>query len=285
MAVEPEKAQRRKIFIIGGNARLAKAIINYYKNDEIIAPERHIYKNWSDIKNQDSIVRFFDFKISNDSLIFITSGILNAKEEDNSLEKVNFLMPLNVIKALDGIDVKIITFGTILEKIRETENAYVKSKINLSDSIGELKTKLPRVIHIRLHTLYGYDYPSKFMFLGQIFDSIKNKTEFNMSSGMQIREYHHFDDVAKSVDAIIKAKIYGITSITAENGLRLRDLASKIFHTFQLDNLINIGTIDVSFKDKFQNDYKKNPILENVNFREPIEGVTSYLKSLLELKS
>jgi len=275
----------KKIFIIGGNARLSKAIIKHYKDHEIIVLQRQLYENWSGLESRNTILDFFKRQVVNKSIVFITSGILDSKENNSIIKKVNYLLPINVIKALNGIDIQIITFGTILEKIRNSENAYVKSKIRLSDTIIELKPKYPRVTHIRLHTLYGYGSPSKFMFLGQIFDSIKNKKIFNMSSGIQIREYHHFDDVVESIDIIVKSDIQGVSEITAGNGIRLRDLASGLFGNFQLVNLLNIGTIDIAHEDKYLNDYKKNDLIKDVYFREPVEGVTEYLKSLINQKS
>ena len=102
-----------------------------------------------------------------------------------------------------------------------------------------------------------------------------------MTSGTQIREYHHLDDVVKSVDIIINTKEKGVLEITAGNGVRLRDLASEIFTKFSLDNLLNIGKIDIEHEEKFLNDYKKNPLLAEVSFRDPIKGVIDYLKTVL----
>ena len=272
---------KKKIFLIGGNARLAKAILKYYGQYECIVLEREIYQNWGEVGSENVIITFFKNDISKNSIIFITSGVLNSNAEKALIDKVNFMLPWNIIKSLEGLDVKIITFGTILEKMRITENAYVKSKIKLSDKISGLKSLLPRVTHFRLHTLYGYGNPSKFMFLGQIHDSIKNKTEFNMTSGYQIREYHHVDDVVKSVDFLIGKGVQGVSEITDGNGTRLRDFALSIYKSFQLEHLINIGTINITQKEKLSNDYKKNPLLENINFRNPIDGVSNYLKAIL----
>lgn len=272
---------KKKIFIIGGNARLSKAILKHYESHECIVPKREVYQNWWEVENRGTIFEFFKDDISKNSIIFIASGILNSNEEKELIAKVNFMLPWNVIKALECLDVKIITFGTILEKMRITENVYVKSKIQLSDEILDLKSIRPKVTHFRLHTLYGYGSPSKFMFLGEIHDSIKNKTVFNMTSGFQIREYHHLDDVVKSVDFLINKDVQGVSEITDGSGIRLRDLALSLYKNFKLEHLINIGTINIAYKEKLSNDYKKNPMLENINFRNPIEGVSNYLKGIL----
>lgn len=272
---------KRKLFIVGGNARLAKAIINHYNEFSCIVLERAIYQDWSKKENKEEIRTFFEQQISNDSIILITSGVLNAKESMEMINSVNYQLPWNIIKSLEGLTVKIVTFGTILENIRTTDNQYVKSKIKLSDKISELKSKATKVTHFRLHTLYGYDLPSKFMFLGQIFEALKNKNKFEMTSGYQIREYHHLDDVAASIDVLLSNDVEGISEITSGKGIRLRDLALHLFQSFQLNHLLQIGNLDVEHEDKFSNDYLKNPYLIDVNFRDPRKGVLDYIKSIL----
>ena len=275
---------KKKIFIIGGNARLAKALLKYYSHHECIVLEREVYQNWGETGKLNEILNYFKENISVNSLIFIVSGILNSNENKKTIDEVNFQLPCNIIEALNGLETHIITFGTILEKITETDNNYVQSKIKLSNRISALKDALPRVSHFRLHTLYGYDYPSEFMFLGQIFNAIKNKLEFKMTSGVQFREYHHFDDVVKAIDCLISWEIQGVSEITAGNGIQLKDLALNIFKGFELEHLIHIGAIDINHKEKFLNNYKRNPALKNIVFREQTEGVIEYLKPLLKEK-
>ncbi len=119
------------------------------------------------------------------------------------------------------------------------------------------------------------------MFLGQLYNAIKHKEEFNMSSGYQIREYHHLDDVAESVDVILSKNTHGIIELTSGNGIKLRDLATGIFEELNVTHLLNIGSVDIQHKDKFSNDYIKNKDLELVDFRNPIKGVCDYLRPIL----
>ena len=273
-------SKNKQIFIIGSNARLAKAIIAFYKTENIISVEREIYKNWGEDLCLNSIYDYFNKQLKVDTIVFITSGILDSNKSKTELEKVNFHLPWNIIKSLDGTNIKIVTFGTILEKIKGIENLYVKTKIKLSNKIIAIKSE--RVLHIQLHTLYGYGEPSNFMFLGQILTSLKNNIEFNMSSGTQIREYHHLDDVAKSIDVFVRNNTTGVTEITSGNGIELRCLAQEIFKYFQLEDLLKIGVKQVDQEEKFINNYKKNELLENIDFRSPIIGVSDYLKKCLK---
>jgi len=276
---KPEEKER--IFIIGGNARLAKALVNHYSLDVCNCLKREVYEDWSDKNNRSLIRDFFESKMIKDSIIFITSGVLNSNENPELINKVNYHLPWNIMKALDGCDVKIVTFGTILEKLADSSNNYVKSKIRLSDKINAYRSKSTKVTHFRIHTLYGYGYPSEFMFLGQLFNAIKNEEKFNMSSGHQIREYHHLDDVTEAVDIILSKNREGVTEITSGNGIRLRDLAIGIFEALNAKNLLNIGSLDIQHKDKFSNDYIKNEDLALVDFRNPIKGICDYLRPIL----
>lgn len=276
-----EKPLQRNIFIIGGNSRLAKALVNYYDNGSFFLLKRGIYESWYD-KSKRSIIRdYFKSQITSDSIVFITSGILNSKEKSQTINDVNYKLPWNIIKALEGLEVTIVTFGTILENIKDSSNNYVKSKIKLSEKILTFKSSKAKVIHFRLHTLYGYGYPSEFMFLGQLYNSIKNKREFYMSSGYQIREYHHLDDVAQSIDVVIRNDVDGVIELTSGNGIMLRDLAKGIFNEFDLTDLLKIGSLDIQHKEKFSNDYTKNEILTGVAFRDPVDGVCDYLKTII----
>jgi nucleoside-diphosphate-sugar epimerase len=272
---------KTKIFIIGGNSRLAKALGNYYSENECNYLKREIYEDWFNENKKLEIRNFFESKITEESIIFITSGILNSNSDTELLNNVNYHLPWNIIKSLEGLNIKIVTFGTILEKLVDSTNPYVKSKISLSKKIDSFSSKLTKVIHFRIHTLYGYGYPNDFMFLGQLYNAIKNNKKFNMSAGYQIREYHHLDDVAESVDIILSKNEQGIIELTNGNGIKLRDLATGVFKEFNALHLLNIGSLDIQHKDKFANDYTKNKHIELVDFRNPIQGVCDYLRSIL----
>jgi hypothetical protein len=130
--------------------------------------------------------------------------LLDPKLPEELLLGVNYCLPQNIIKGTTKLGAKVITFGTVMELIRTTKNPYIKSKITLSDYVEELSTKSNKALHIQMHTLYGAGQPNSFMFLGQILDAILNNKPFHMTSGRQLREYHHIVDEAKVVKYMIK---------------------------------------------------------------------------------
>jgi len=119
------------------------------------------------------------------------------------------------------------------------------------------------------------------MFLGQIFTALKNNEKFKMTSGFQIREYHHLDDVTKAIGFLISENISGIVDITFGNGIMLRELAEGIFEKFQKKELLKIGEVEVVQTDVFENKYQRNIRISKLDFREPIKGVHTYLASIL----
>ncbi|WP_282079807.1 NAD-dependent epimerase/dehydratase family protein [Aquimarina algiphila] len=272
---------KRNIFIVGASSKLSQSIKEKYVNHNIIDIYRETYTYWIGVDAQELIHDFFEKEISENSIIFIPAAILNPNIPNEQILKINYDLPLNIIEALKKYNARIVTFGTIFEKMGSSNNNYVNSKIKLSSRIEELVQDKHRITHFRLHTLYGKDYPNEFMFLGQIFSAIKNKTEFQMTSGEQIREYHHYDDVTASVYDLLIKDINGVFEMTYGNGMKLKYLATKIFSFFEMDQLLKIGLKNIDYKDKFQNDYLKNDDLNTASFREPINGITEYLKQII----
>ena len=92
-----------------------------------------------------------------------------------------------------------------------------------------------RILHCRLHTLYGGE-PKDHMFLGQIVNAIRSNSVFSMSSGEQLREYHHVDDIAESLATIVNSdwSLWSpILEINSGQPLKLLDLAMAIFNAFK----------------------------------------------------
>ncbi|MBT8270814.1 MAG: NAD-dependent epimerase/dehydratase family protein [Flavobacteriaceae bacterium] len=278
-------SEKDNIIIIGGRSRLALALIKLFSEDySLSVPERETYASWSGESDLKEIKAFFSKYNLDRSIVVISSGVLNSKAAEDEITAVNFSLPKNIMEALKGSGALIITCGTIMENLKETSNPYVRSKIALSNYLKGIDQNEQPWMHLRLHTLYGFKEPSPFMFLGLIYDSLKTQSVFEMSSGLQYREYHHFDDVAQSLKALIDRNQSGIQEITAGNGIRLRDLALGIYKYFQQEDLLAIGAVEIEHQEKFTNDYIRNPHLKDVAFKEPIKGVNNYLDALLKKK-
>ena len=117
---------------------------------------------------------------------------------------VNFHLPKNIILSNKNTNNLIVTFGTIMEDLSPDANNYTSSKNQLTQFIKT--SKIQNILSLKIHTLYGGDKPNAYMFLGQMLNSINKNEDFKMSSGKQIREYHHVDDESKAIKLLAKPK-------------------------------------------------------------------------------
>jgi hypothetical protein len=75
-------------------------------------------------------------------------------------------------------------------------------------------------------------------------------------------------------------KISGTHHISQGNPLTLADLAKAIFTQFNSTQLLNIAAKTADAEDNRIVIFEKPDELKGINFREPIEGVISWLREL-----
>ena len=126
----------------------------------------------------------------------MTSGLLDPNRNYEDLLRINYHLPKNIIDGVRYLGMRVVTFGTVLERSLRPKNNYVTSKLALSNYIEALDATYQTTSHLQLHTLFGKGQPNRFMFLGQILSALKKNKPFFMISERQLREYHHYDDEA-----------------------------------------------------------------------------------------
>jgi nucleoside-diphosphate-sugar epimerase len=119
------------------------------------------------------------------------------------------------------------------------------------------------------------------MFLGQILKSLKNKTTFNMSSGNQLREYHHVEDLVSAIKHLFTNNASGNQQMSIGNPIKLKNLAIFIFEYFNARSNLRIGAISDNSLDNFENKLLANTYIEKISFREPYESIAKYLENYL----
>ncbi|WGS19156.1 MULTISPECIES: NAD-dependent epimerase/dehydratase family protein [unclassified Bradyrhizobium] len=110
----------------------------------------------------------------------------------------------------------------------QSDNLYVASKVRLGDFIEDFSARWGRVIHIRMHTLYGGGPPSGHIFLGQMRDAIARKAQFEISHGTQLREYHHVADDVSAIIHLLQSDINGAFDLNHGQPIRLCDCHSYL---------------------------------------------------------
>lgn len=267
------------IFIIGGRGRLAQAIAKQYRADEVVVLSRATYQNWGADDSVSEITDYFAVNGSEGAVVYICSGLLDPRLPVEQLHAVNFLLPRRIIDAVAPLGMRVVTFGTAMERTL-TDNPYVASKLLLGRFVQQLEGKA-EALHVRIHTLYGAGEPSPFMFLGQILSALRAQRPFNMTLGRQLREYHHVDDDAFAIKALIDLKTSGIVELSHGDPVTLRQLAEAVFLSFGQSDLLRIGAIAEPAQENFSDVFERPLALKAVEFRETVTSVTAYMKTLV----
>jgi nucleoside-diphosphate-sugar epimerase len=158
-------------------------------------------------------------------------------------------------------------------------NPYIESKIALRNYL-ELRPD-PRLLHIQLHTLYGVGAPSPFMFLGQLLEAIRDNEEFEMSSGLQLREFHHVTDEAHAVQLMVQAGLSGTHLLSHGNPAILVEIATSIFSKFGRPEKLKPGAKYDQDSENYSVHFHRHPEVSAVLFRETFRAIEEYLRECL----
>lgn len=268
------------IFVIGGCGRLGQAISALYRDRAVVSLKREIYQDWWRTKSPGTITRHFEPYAQSDSTVFITAGLLDPSLARDEHNKVNYLLPKHVVEGVTPLGLRVVTFGTIMERIIQNKNAYIQSKTMLGDYVAGAAAKHGQATHMRIHTLYGAGQPSPFMFLGQIHHALTNRVVFEMSPGNQLREYHHLDDEVQAIRLLVDAKVHGAVDLSHGEPISLKVLAHHVFKSFGVESLLRIGALPEPQEENYTAVFERPALLKNSSFRTTLPAVVSYLQGL-----
>ena len=128
-------------------------------------------------------------KYTNFEYIFIFIG-KNLKNKNNKKsKKINYLIPLKILKKLVNLKkkIKIIFFGSFSEfdfnkKNKDKNTDYINHKIKLRNEINKLQYKLPKKIEfvwLCLPNIYGPNQPNNFL-ISWIINSVKKNKKITI---------------------------------------------------------------------------------------------------------
>lgn len=265
---------QRDTVIVGSNGNLACKLKQKLPNARIVS--RLEFLSWINPRQLKEGLGTSDLDI------FLAAGITSSKASAHELLMVNFEIPALIAKSMIGEESRIFTFGSIMEKEPRIvrDNPYIATKFQLSEFLSQ-NLSPNQFLHLRLHTLYGGKSFNREMFLGQLFYSIRENTIFRMTSGEQIREYHHIDDDLSAMDALVQSGHFGIQEISHGEYMKLRDIAEQILEYFGVPELLSLGFLSDTHAEILRPIGERNELLSNIYFRPTIEGVTSYFEKHL----
>lgn len=214
-------------------------------------------------------------------LVIFANGITDARAPESKIRFSNFDFPRRIISEQDQPGRRYITFGTAMEHFPDicAQNPYLHSKFDLGQWMSA-KANPEKYLHVKLHTLYGGALKPH-MFLGQMAMAIRTGSEFRMSAGNQLREYHHVDDVAASLGSLILGSGHPQSSaidISSGQPLKLSELAKAVFKAFGKDQLLKIGSLTTPKGENLGRTFERSPSWLLLNSRPPLPGIIDWLK-------
>jgi nucleoside-diphosphate-sugar epimerase len=218
--------------------------------------------------------------------VVFAAGVTDPSAPPEQLWRSNGAFPIAVIEATSRREsVRYLTLGTVFELFPDfaEANAYVDSKRRLWRCLQAAGTLIHdrRVVHVRLHTVYG-GRPKPHMFLGQMITALCSATQFRMSSGHQLREYHHVQDVAGALLAILDSEsTFGPEPLMLSAGepVRLVDLAGAVFEACGRPDLLRVGAIAAAPSENERVRFPRSDASVLPFYRDPLVSVAEYVRN------
>lgn len=266
-------------YLIGARGRLGQALAREFAGQGIKLLDRATYQAWSQPANADDVSRYFEPRLgAGGATVFVASGLLDPALPAEALLEVNYHLPRNVIDGAARLGARVITFGTVMESLLRSQNPYIQSKSALGEYADATAAAGLRTTHLQIHTLYGAGLPSPFMFLGQMLAAIHEDRPFKMTSGRQLREYHHLDDEAKAIRQIAESTALGVLNVSHGRPVSLRAVAESVFDAFGKRDLLQVGALAEPPEENYQQILAPNGLLDPEAFRDSLPAIAKYMQ-------
>lgn len=144
--------------VLGARGRLGTGLCAELAADGLLAPDRSVYQDWWRPTAVSEITRYLDVQGPRVDAVFVATGVIDPNATAVAHERVNYLLPQQVIRAAAPLGIRVITFGTIMEAISSSipSAGYVASKVALAEFVERQQTQARgHALHLRIHTLYG----------------------------------------------------------------------------------------------------------------------------------
>lgn len=271
------------IVLVGRKGNLSRALQREFYAEEIRIFGSDVANSWAIDGGDEQIEIDLESLEINPRLIINTAGLLNPNSNLSRLLDVNFQLPKNLEFYSRKRGIKLVTFGSIMENLDDLSksNPYLLSKRQYFEFFK--KEVLPNTtsLHLQIHTWYGGVSPHPHMFLGQMFSALKKRAVFEMSDGIQLREYHNiFDDIA-ATQYLLNQDAKGIIQINHGQSLPLREIAISVFDAFNSRDFLKIGSLKSPDFEIIEKRFETPKLLEEITFRETCPGIIDDFRRLL----
>lgn len=246
----------KKIVLLGANGFIGKNLIKHLSGYKVI-PGTRTSANLIDLP---LLINFFEIHKPE-----IVINLAAYKKRGNSLSNFreaiesNVLGTLNIIEAAKKCDsVKHMIFLGSAEEYGSNDapftevqkelpiSAYSASKTAskvLLDTLFRLE-KLP-FTYLRPSLVYGPEQGDE-MFISSLIKSLKNKVKFPMTSGEQIRDFIHVDDLSMAILKVIESgeKTFGkVYNVGSGEQKTIKEIALMIGNKMNSVELLEVGAL------------------------------------------
>lgn len=275
----------KQTVVLGASGQIGSAFVKRFSRPVLTIP-------WEDLKSASTHHVLENILGGGDCDFILAGGVTDPKLPREMIFDSNFFSVVKVVDTARGIKpasatYRFMTLGTIHESFNELSktNPYLESKVALGMWVAEQSRKFgPHYAHLRLQTIYGAE-PKSHMFLGQMLVALRNNELFKMSTGEQLREYHHSDEIAEAMQNLTDQDwdFGSILNICSGEAIRLAELASSVFKAFDRSELLQIGALPSRAEENRDRTFVRSPHWLVSHFRPSIPGITECLKENLRI--
>ena len=269
------------VHVVGARGRLGRALVAAL-GSEAIAPPRAVYQDWGAPGGADLVADHLAAHAAIDAgtggaTLLVASGLLDPALPEVALRAVNLDLPVNVIAGAVAQGARVVTFGTVLEDIAPDANAYVRTKADLGAQVAAAAKTGADVLHLRIHTLFGSGAPTPFMFLGLMLAAIRARVPFEMTSGRQLREYHHVADEAQAILASARSHLTGVHDLSHGRPVTLASVARAVFDATGHPDMLRIGARPDPATDNFDRTFAPSPLARAASYRDTLPAIVAHI--------
>lgn len=245
-----------KIVLIGSSSFLAQSIKKLNDNHEIIEIGRKTKTSFN-FPNQTIDKIDFNLLLSSDLVIYCAGAGIQPGHEDTEsmIHQLNYMQPKLLIDNLAkiGYQGQLITFGSYfeighskrheqyneIELIQATNtlpNAYCESKKRLTTHIHENQKKNTlNHLHLILTNIYGVG-ENENRLLPYLARSFKAGQEVSLTSGEQIRQFTHVDDVSRFILGSQTRNLHGILNFTNPQEISVKAVVEQMAELYSVSS-------------------------------------------------
>jgi nucleoside-diphosphate-sugar epimerase len=276
----------KRYLLIGSSGTLGSKFAECLPIDSINIPGKTI-REWFSRKDSSATNRAIrsQIQLSPDSEWILINGIglTNPRANNKDLLKVNYEIPLEILERVKGQISTFVNLGSTLESyLLEGSNGYLLSKRKFSKYLEEINKDI-KIMNFKLNTVYGGSDNPTHMLIGHLENAIRREAVLLLSSGRQIREYQHVNDLVPAImDCIKKGTLSGDIQVNTGSSLRIKEFVSGVMRSFKRENLLKFDSLNDPLDDNYADYTEASNWLDSSRFREPIQGVADYIRSRIE---